>query len=89
MPDTGLQREVIASAAHTELNLEVARRSLVLLRNTGILPLHEPSGAAAGRTTRRVAVVGPLADDAQTQLGDWAGIVRPGRLDHGRVTRAT
>lgn len=25
------------------------------------------------RAVRRVAVVGPLADDAQTQLGDWAG----------------
>ncbi|PJJ72838.1 beta-glucosidase [Diaminobutyricimonas aerilata] len=57
---------VVGSAAHRELNLEVARRSLVLLENDGVLPLD------AGRATR-VAVVGPLADDAQTQLGDWAG----------------
>ncbi|GAA2732125.1 glycoside hydrolase family 3 N-terminal domain-containing protein [Pedococcus aerophilus] len=77
-PDADRQREVIASAPHTELNLEVARRSLVLLRNTGILPLRDASGAAGSvagpaGAPRRVAVVGPLADDAQTQLGDWAG----------------
>jgi beta-glucosidase len=65
MPDTALIDEVMAAPEHTALNLEVARRSLVLLRNDGALPL---TGAA-----RRVAVVGPLADDAQTQLGDWAG----------------
>jgi len=63
--------EVVGSAAHAELNLEIARRSLVLLENDGTLPLAAPgSGAAA---PLRVALVGPLADDAQTQLGDWAG----------------
>ncbi len=57
---------VVGSAAHADLNLEVARRSLVLLENDGVLPLD-------AATPRRVAVVGALADDAQTQLGDWAG----------------
>ncbi|MEH3088155.1 MAG: glycoside hydrolase family 3 C-terminal domain-containing protein [Microbacterium arborescens] len=57
---------VVGAQAHRDLNLEVARRSLVLLENDGTLPLD------ASRTAR-VAVVGPLADDAQTQLGDWAG----------------
>lgn len=57
---------VVGSAAHAELNLETARRSIVLLENDGLLPLD----AAA---PLKVAVVGPLADDAQTQLGDWAG----------------
>jgi len=56
---------VVGSAAHAELNLEVARRSIVLLSNDGTLPL-APSSLS-------IAVVGPLADDAQTQLGDWAG----------------
>ena len=59
-------RSIIGSPAHTELNLEIARRSLVLLHNDGTLPL-SPAPAT------RVAVVGPLADDAQEQLGDWAG----------------
>ncbi|POH62297.1 beta-glucosidase [Cryobacterium zongtaii] len=58
--------EIVGNAAHAQLNLEVARRSIVLLENDGVLPL------SAARPTR-VAVVGPLADDAQTQLGDWAG----------------
>ncbi|SCY03123.1 beta-glucosidase [Microbacterium sp. LKL04] len=65
LPDRERIATVIAQGAHTDLNLEVARRSLVLLRNDGTLPL--------APATRRIAVVGPLADDAQTQLGDWAG----------------
>ncbi|MFJ6678785.1 glycoside hydrolase family 3 N-terminal domain-containing protein [Microbacterium sp. NPDC091382] len=65
LPDRERIETVIARSAHTDLNLEVARRSLVLLRNDGTLPL--------ASDTRRIAVVGPLADDAQTQLGDWAG----------------
>lgn len=65
MPDSELIESVIAAPAHTALNLEVARRSLVLLRNDGTLPL--------ATSTKRIAVIGPLADDAQTQLGDWAG----------------
>ena len=66
VPDLARQAEVIGSAEHTALNLEVARRSLVLLRNDGTLPL-----TASG--VRKIAVVGPNADDAQYQLGDWAG----------------
>ena len=44
----------------------MARRSLVLLRNDGTLPL-------ATDQHRTIAVVGPNADDPQAQLGDWAG----------------
>ncbi|WP_034593465.1 exo-beta-d-1,3/1,6-glucosidase [Hamadaea tsunoensis] len=64
-PDPARQKAVIGTPAHTALNLEVARRSLVLLRNDGTLPL---TG-----TPRTIAVVGPNADDPHTQLGDWAG----------------
>lgn len=63
-PDKDAQR-CIGSAEHARVNLEIARRSLVLLRNEDVLPLDN--------TPMRIAVVGPLADDAQTQLGDWAG----------------
>lgn len=77
------ERETIAAQigrpAHAAVNLEAARRSLVVLRNDGSLPL-TGGGIAddAGRAARldrprRVLVTGPLADDAQTQLGDWAG----------------
>lgn len=67
LPDAERQQTLIGSTEHRGLNLEVARRSLVLLENNGLLPLDE-SGPA-----RRIAVLGPNADDAQTQLGDWAG----------------
>ncbi|MRX44805.1 beta-glucosidase [Agromyces sp. Q22] len=78
-PDLARIEAVVGNTAHASLNLEAARSSLVLLRNDGVLPLlpgRVPD--AAGRavsdgTPRRVAVIGPLADDAQTQLGDWAG----------------
>ncbi|MER6238700.1 glycoside hydrolase family 3 N-terminal domain-containing protein [Streptomyces clavifer] len=80
-PDAARQAEVIGSAGHAVLNLEAARRSLVLLTNDGALPLAGGFEAGAdGRALsgpvpapRTVAVVGPNADDAQTQLGDWAG----------------
>ena len=57
---------MIGSEEHQQLNLEVAREAVALLKNNGSLPFN-----AAG--AKRIAVVGPLADDAQTQLGDWAG----------------
>jgi beta-glucosidase len=80
-PDRERIATAIGTPAHGRLNLEAARRSLVLLRNEdGLLPLAGGYGAdRSGRAAdgdsapRRIAVVGPLADDAQTQLGDWAG----------------
>ncbi|NYI41016.1 glycoside hydrolase family 3 N-terminal domain-containing protein [Demequina lutea] len=65
LPNPEHQRAVIAQPAATALNLEAARRSLVLLRNDGLLPLDT--------TVRKIAVVGPNSDDPDTQLGDWAG----------------
>jgi beta-glucosidase len=67
-PDAARQAEVIGSPAHTALNLEIARRSLVLLSNDGTLPLPAASGQS-----KRLALLGPNADDVSTQLGDWAG----------------
>jgi beta-glucosidase len=60
---------VIGSDTHTQVNLEMARRSLVLLRNDGTMPLMPPVTDRAPI----VAVVGPSADDQHAQLGDWAG----------------
>lgn len=48
---------------------EAARRSIVLLSNDGVLPLPP--------TSRRIAVVGPLADAARHMLGPWAAIGDP------------
>ncbi|WP_258723326.1 glycoside hydrolase family 3 N-terminal domain-containing protein [Cellulomonas sp. NS3] len=78
VPDAERIRACVGAPEHAALNLEVARRSLVLLRNDGVLPLTPGTTDATGRAVghgpaRRVAVLGPLADDAQAQLGDWAG----------------
>jgi beta-glucosidase len=78
-PDPERQRQVIGCSEHADLNLETARRSLVLLRNKGILPLDggltsDGTGRAAGLgTPRTIAVVGPNADSPEAMLGDWAG----------------
>jgi beta-glucosidase len=52
------------AADEARLGRELARRSIVLVENDGILPL------AAG--TGRVAVIGPIADSARDLLGDYA-----------------
>ncbi|MCX6937412.1 MAG: glycoside hydrolase family 3 C-terminal domain-containing protein [Verrucomicrobia bacterium] len=49
---------------------EAAARSIVLLKNNGTLPL--------AATARRIALIGPLADDAGEMLGTWPGHGRPG-----------
>ena len=78
-PDAERQAAVIGHRDHAGLNLEIARRSLVLLRNDGTLPLAGglvagPDGRATGTATAKtVAVIGPNADAPQSQLGDWAG----------------
>lgn len=69
LPDAERIKAVIGSEEHQRLNLEVVRESVALLKNNGALPF-EPSSADG---PKRIAVVGPLADDAQMQLGDWAG----------------
>jgi beta-glucosidase len=50
----------------------LAARSMVLVKNDGILPL------AGGR--RRVAVIGPIADSARDLLGDYSHLVHMATL---------
>lgn len=51
-------------------SLELARQSLVLLKNDGLLPLSSPS---------KVAVIGPNGDSLYNQLGDYTPPQRPGQ----------
>jgi beta-glucosidase len=51
--------------AHRALNLETARRSLVLLKNDGLLPLKA--------APRRIALIGPNADSVDALVGNYNG----------------
>lgn len=64
LPDQARLDEVIGHNDHRGISLEQSRRSVVLLRNGGLLPLQQQPA--------RIAVIGPNADDVQAQLGDWA-----------------
>ena len=55
----------IDSPAHDALNLEAAKKSLVLLKNDGVLPFSS--------AVRKIAVVGPTADDLGTLVGNYNG----------------
>jgi len=50
---------------HRRLALETARESIVLLKNDGVLPLK--------KNVRRIAVVGPNADEVEVLLGNYNG----------------
>jgi beta-glucosidase len=60
VPDADLDSEV-----HRELALKLARESMVLLKNDGILPF--------AKAPSRIAVVGPLADNSRVLLGNYHG----------------
>ena len=67
--DEGLASQVILRDDYRETALEVARRSIVLLKNKGgVLPL---------ASTGQVALIGPLADDREAPLGCWHCQGRP------------
>ena len=79
------EREILLAPAHRELAREVARRSMVLLKNDrAALPL--------GPNVRRLAVIGPLAAAQRDLLGCWAGagdstdVVSPLAALRGRCT---
>src|SRR6185312_14859923 len=56
-------------AEHREAARDAARRSMVLLSNrSGLLPIAE--------APRRIAVLGPLADNAIEMMGPWSGAGR-------------
>lgn len=64
--DPERERATLMKPEHRAAAREVAARSMVLLRNEGgVLPL-SPS-------IRRLAVIGPLADDAADMMGNWTG----------------
>ena len=64
-PYSKIDESQLNSPAHRALALKIAEESMVLLKNDGVLPLKP--------TIRRIAVVGPLADQTQVLLGNYSG----------------
>lgn len=60
--DVEREKRVILSDEHMAASREVAKKSIVLLKNDGVLPLKK-SGT--------LAVIGPLAADKDAPLGSW------------------
>jgi beta-glucosidase len=65
-PYANVPKDELNSPAHRELARKLADESMVLLKNDGILPL-KPS-------VKRIAIVGPLADQTAVLLGNYNGI---------------
>jgi beta-glucosidase len=68
--DESREASVILSADNQRVAREVAARSLVLLKN-------ERDTLPFDKQLRRVAVVGPLADDPRAGIGPWSGDGQP------------
>jgi beta-glucosidase len=62
--DAGQVLEVFETPDQRQLAREIARKSMVLLKNDGILPLK--------KAIKRIAVIGPNADSARNLLGDYS-----------------
>lgn len=63
------KERVLLSPNHVSLARELARESIVLLKNDGVLPL--------AKTLKSVAVIGPFADNQDDPLGCWSFDGRP------------
>jgi len=64
-----VSKDVIACSEHEETNLQLTRESMVLLENkNNTLPLKD---------IKKIAVIGPNADDIQAQFGDWTFFSHP------------
>jgi beta-glucosidase len=70
---------VMGCRSHREKALEAAYQSIILLKNEdNVLPLTDQ--------VKRIAVIGPNADDMRAQLGDW--VSWSGQLGAGALARA-
>jgi beta-glucosidase len=61
--DESVVPKIFETAEQRDLAREVARQSMVLLKNDGLLPLGKP---------RSIAVIGPNADTPRNLLGDYS-----------------
>ena len=65
VPYTKIDEKELDSAEHRAQARKLADESMVLLKNDGLLPL-KPE-------IKKIAVVGPLADQTRPLIGNYAG----------------
>lgn len=65
-PWADLPYSIVAGKEHAQQALKVARKSMVLLKNNGVLPLKPGS-------VKKIAVLGPNAADSTMMLGNYNG----------------
>jgi beta-glucosidase len=61
VPFSWIGYNVVENKEHVQCALEIAQKSIVLLKNNKILPLK--------KTLKKISVIGPNADDVQVLLG--------------------
>ena len=78
---TKIPETVVASKEHKQLALDMARKSIVLLKNTECSPLNAEAASARGTKVPvlplskddNIIVMGPNANDSVMQWGNYAG----------------
>ena len=69
---TKIPETAIASKEHKDLAYRMAQKSIVLLKNNGILPL-SPYAATESQPPGKVVVMGPNANDSVMMWGNYSG----------------
>ena len=73
---TRIPASAVASKEHKQLALDMARKSIVLLKNNGVLPLPlppSPRTSYLAPRTSNIVVMGPNANDSVMMWGNYAG----------------
>lgn len=65
-PYADIPYNVVECKEHVELSLDAARRSMVMLKNNGLLPLQKD-------TYKTIAVIGPNANSRDALIGNYVG----------------
>jgi len=70
VPYAQIPMSVVDSEKNRQIALEAAHKSIVLLKNDGVLPLK--------KSVRKIAVIGPTANDDETLWGNYCGYNKNG-----------
>ncbi len=68
-PEKTGKADCFSCEEHLAASLDAARKSVTLLRNKDMLPLR--------KKCKKIAVIGPNADDVRAQYGDWTYFTHP------------